>query len=141
MKDNAKDVVNPNIKLTEKEQKQYSLARAIYNLASRKPEGLEFEVSQDIATRTGRETTGLWVPTSMKTRAIDIGGTNSGDELTFVSPGEFVDYLRNRAVVAQMGATVMTLPHKMALPRATSDNSATMGNGRWYRRNHRKSVL
>ena len=124
MKNNENDVVNPNIELSKKEEKEYSLTRAIYNLARGNRSGLEFEVSQEIG-KTRHDTNGLWVPTSMKAqRAMDIGTATSAGALTFTSPGEFVDYLRNRSVVAQAGATVMSLPHKLALPRATSDNAA-----------------
>jgi HK97 family phage major capsid protein len=124
MKNNEEMVVNPNIALTEKEQKEYSLSRAIYNLSRGNRSGFEFEVSQEIEKKSG-ETNGLWVPTSMKAqRALSIGSATEAGALTFTAPGEFVDYLRNRAVVAGLGASVMSLPGKIALPRATSDNTA-----------------
>ena len=123
MNDNVSEVVNPNIKLTDKEQKQYSLARAIYGLQTGVRSGFEFDISQDIASKTGKETAGFYMPTSV--RSFSIGDSSTGGALTMAQPGEFLDYLRNRAQVAKLGADVMSLPGKLALPKLGGDIAAT----------------
>jgi HK97 family phage major capsid protein len=122
MKNNLDNVQNANIKLTEREQKQYSLSRAILAAADGKRSGFEFEISDEIAKKTGRDSNGFWMPTSV--RAYDITDNASAGALTFTQGGEFIDFLRNKAVVAGLGASVMTLNARTALPRATSDLSA-----------------
>lgn len=121
MKNNLDKVSNP-VRLTDKEQKQYSIARAILNATEGKRSGFEFEISDDIAKRTGKDTSGFYMPTSV--RAMTIADGASAGAYTFTQGGEFIDYLRNRAVVAQLGATVVTLSQKTALPRQTSDLTA-----------------
>jgi HK97 family phage major capsid protein len=123
MKDNTSEVVNPNIKLTEKEQKNYSLSRAIMALNGSDRDGFEFDVSQEIGRKLGRDTAGFFMPTSV--RSFAIGDSSTGGALTMTEPGEFIDYLRNRAQVAKLGASVMSLPSKVALPRLGGDIAAT----------------
>lgn len=122
MKINQDEVRNANIQFTEKEQKQYSISRAVMSMVEGKRDGFEWEVSQEIARQTGREASGMFVPTSV--RAYSIGDSNTAGALTFTEGGEFIDFLRNKAVVAGLGATVMSLTQKVALPRATADLSA-----------------
>jgi HK97 family phage major capsid protein len=122
MKNNLDNVQNSNIKLTEKEQRQYSLSRAILSAADGKRSGLEFEISDEIAKKTGRDSSGLWMPTSI--RAYDITDAASAGAMTFTQGGEFIDFLRAKATVAGLGASVLSLNAKTALPRATSDLSA-----------------
>lgn len=122
MKNNLDNVQNSNIKLTEKEQRQYSLSRAILSAADGKRSGFEFEISDEIAKKTGRDSAGLWMPTSI--RAYDITDAASAGAMTFTQGGEFIDFLRNKATVAGLGASVVSLNAKTSLPRATSDLSA-----------------
>lgn len=123
MKNNLDTVANPQITLTEREQKQYSLARAILHADDSKRSGFEFEISDEIAKKTGRDTAGFFMPTSVRA-TYNIGDAASAGASTFTEGGEFIDYLRNRTTVAALGATVLSLNAKTALPRATSDLSA-----------------
>lgn len=122
MKINQDEVRAATVSLTEKEQKQYSISRAVMGMVEGKRDGFEFEVSQEIARQTGREAAGLFIPTSV--RAYSIGDSATAGALTFTQGGEFIDFLRNKAVVAGLGATVMTLNQKVALPKATADLNA-----------------
>lgn len=122
MKNNLDKVQNVNFKLTEKEQKAYSLTRAILAATDGKRSGFEFEISDEIAKKTGRDSTGFWMPTSI--RAYDITDAASAGAMTFTQGGEFIDFLRAKATVVGLGATVISLNSRTALPRATSDLSA-----------------
>ena len=110
------------VTLSPREQKQYSLSRALLKMADGKRDGFEFEVSQEISNKLGRDTNGFWMPTSV--RAYNITDGASAGAFTFTEGGEFIDFLRNKAVVASLGASVLSLNARTALPRATNDLSA-----------------
>lgn len=122
MKANSDTVLNPNIVLNEREQKEYSLVRAIRNVIDGKRDGLEFEVSEQIAKTRGVSTQGFYMPTSL--RSFAISDTATAGAMTFAQGGEFIDFLRNRATVVKLGAQAINLPGKITLPRATTELSA-----------------
>lgn len=120
--DNLDTIQNPNLRLTEKEQKQYSLNRAIMMAADGKRDGFEFEISQQIAKDSGREPSGFFMPTSLRT--FNITDAAGGANIVFTQEGAFIDYLRNKAVAVRAGAQTLSLSAKTALPRLDSDSSA-----------------
>lgn len=103
-----------NVTLTEQEQKSYSIARALSVLAEKgaQRKGFEFEVSDDIAKRFGKQTDGVFVPTSIsaempgsqRTQLSIAAGAGKGTESKFTEYGGFIDMLRNNMVVQQAGA-------------------------------------
>lgn len=124
------------VHLSAKESRQYSMMAAIrgtYENKSRK--GFEFEVSDQIAKKLGRETEGVFIPTNL--RNIDrsllsdsarqqfeatIATSGSGGNLvqTSILPEEFIDLLRNFQVVMALGAKKLTdLQGSIALPKQT----------------------
>jgi HK97 family phage major capsid protein len=107
-------VVKPRVELSVREEKEYSWARAI--LSSAEGTGsFERDISQQIARNlpTGYKqqgTTGepFYIPTTIGQRAgLDSITSTKGTELKFIQAGSFIDMLRNRARVMQLGATVL----------------------------------
>jgi HK97 family phage major capsid protein len=124
---------------SEKEQKAYSIVGVLNFLkASRQGEasqtqkeklGFEFECSRAIAAACGREPgkNGIYVPTRdlriplTQTRAaygIGSAGIGGASVQTNVLGEYFIDFLKNRAMVLQMGATMFTgLKGIQSIPR------------------------
>lgn len=122
----------PVVELTEEETKRYSLARAILQSADphKDFDGFEREISDEIAKRTGLTPQGFFIPTNLtrkisddpnfSVRALDSGTSTDGAELKFTMAGDFIEMLRNKALVAQAGATFLPgLKGKVAMPRQT----------------------
>jgi HK97 family phage major capsid protein/HK97 family phage prohead protease len=112
------------IDLSNKEKRQYSLSRAILAVVNKnwKDAGFEQEVSREIAKRAGKDTEGFYMPTNLQVRANPyLAGTAAqGGNLvqTTVLGDQFIDVLRARAVIGQMGAVMLTgLTGNIAIPR------------------------
>ena len=114
--------------MSESEKSKYSLTRAI-NAAisgSWKDAGFEAEVSNDIAKRMGKSTTGFFMPTNIpfaQRSGYAVGtagaGTTGGTLVaTNLLAGSFIEVLRNKAKVLQLGATVLSgLVGNVDIPR------------------------
>lgn len=125
------------VDLTDKEQRTYSVVRAINAAISGdwSKAGLEREVSQTLAREAGRETSGFFMPTNLSMRATyAVGAAATGGNLveTQLLAESFIDILRNRATVLQLGPTMLTgLVGNIAIPRknaTTSVSWVTEGN-------------
>ncbi|HZL37852.1 MAG TPA: phage major capsid protein [Tepidisphaeraceae bacterium] len=103
---------------------KYSLQRAIRSLAQKRPlEGIERDVSRELAKRSGKPTAGIHIPLTIPTgpdlerRALDLT-TGAGAVATTVDPARFIDALRSRTVCLAAGATIITgLVGNLQLPR------------------------
>lgn len=136
----GKAVVQPpaenqeRLDLTEKEQKEYNLARGIMAMIhnmdapAQRENSFELEISEEIAkTYRGKRGGGMLVPWSLRhawtpnltkqfgdqprlahqlqTRAgLDSGTSTAGAELKFTEPGEFIQFLYNSMRVKELGA-------------------------------------
>lgn len=116
------------VDLSEKEQRSYSVVRAI-NAAINKDwsqAGLELEASRELARQLGRETEGFFMPTNlqMQERATYVtGATATGGAMvaTDLLASSFIDVLRNRAIIMSLGPTMLTgLTGNIAIPRQIS---------------------
>lgn len=110
---------------TEKDLAPYSLSRALTGLATRKLDGLEREVSDEFALNTGRSTSGVWVPNAVLMRS-HVAGTNSlGGHIVnkVVAGNEFIEFLRARTVIAQLGARTVNLNSVTTIPRQTAEGT------------------
>lgn len=96
----------PASPMTPKEQASYSIARAILQAAGHMPRGFEWEVSQDLAKKLGRESQGILIPTNVRA-ALDTIVAGAAKELVDTAPLTFIEMLRNRTKVLQLGATFM----------------------------------
>ncbi len=121
---------NP-VELTPEEKREYSLSRAIAS-AMDGVNSFEREVSDEIAKRLDKKTRNdraIFVPTGMalgpaagqfKRTPLTTGGATTGADILFVEPGSFIDMLRARAKVLQLGATLLTgLTGSVAFPKQT----------------------
>jgi len=135
---------NPD--LSEGEKARYSMLRAINAAVSGnwKDAGFELECSNEIAKRTGRASNekGFFMPTNLRfysatqspARGYAVGtpgaGTTGGTLVaTNLLAGSFIEVLRNRARVLQLGAQVLSgLVGAVDIPRQTG-RSATFWVG------------
>lgn len=120
------------IGLTDKEAKAFSFVKAI-NAAcalkdgkfdqAKKIGGFELEVSNAVAEKTGKESRGFYVPQDVLSyRDLTVGTASAGGDLvaTNLLASSFIDLLRNRSVLNQMGITTLDgLVGNIAIPRQT----------------------
>ncbi|MDR3414211.1 MAG: phage major capsid protein [Formivibrio sp.] len=118
--------------LSEKEKARYSMIRAV-NAAlsgSWKEAGFELEVSNDIGKRMGKQTGGFFMPTDLPfaMRApLSAGAAATGGVMvaTNLLSGAFIELLRNKARVLQLGATVLSgLVGNVDIPRQIGASTA-----------------
>lgn len=123
--------------LSPKEQQAYSFARLVKGLTEGSRSGFEFEVSDEIAKRTGRPTNGgAYYPTTgsspfavqERTQLSLAAGAGKGTELKFTEYAGFADALRARMVLNGLGAQfVGGLQGDFALTAQTGAGSFTWG--------------
>ena len=122
-----------SIGMSEKEIKQYSIVRALRAIANpndaraQREAAYEKEVSEAAQQREGRDAQGILVPHDVLTRDLTAGGANAGADYvaTDLMAGSFIDLLRNKLLVAQLGATTMSgLRGNVAIPRQTGAATA-----------------
>lgn len=131
---------NPEIGLTAREARQFSFVRLLNalanpeNRAAQEAAGFEFEASSAAQARSGREHRGHTVPIDVIRSALtdgqrdltvgvaaDGGNTVSTDLMSTA----FIDLLRNRLALTQMGMRTMAdLNGNLAIPRQTGGATA-----------------
>ncbi|PID44094.1 MAG: phage major capsid protein [Proteobacteria bacterium] len=117
--------------MTEKEQKSYSVVRAITAAASGdwKAAAFERECSLEIQERLGKEPNGFFVPYDIQARDMSVGGANVGGNLVATQhlAGSFIDNLRARAILGAMGARFLPgLVGDVDIPRKDSNGTFTI---------------
>lgn len=137
------------LQLTEKEQKQYSIGRAILVTAGMKHGGedlgvkdtncFELEVSQDLQRAfpraAGAPIGDFRMPTNVRLRGLekvitraglDTATANAGQEFVYTEAGTFIELLRNRAMCLRLGATVLSgLQGDLEFPGQTGAGTVT----------------
>ena len=125
-----------NVEMNETEQRDYSLLKAVREAASGTLSGLEKEVSDEIASRTGKSARGFYMPTNINFGKRDqTVGTNS--QGGFLKPtdhlgDQFIEALYARLRIGEAGCQVLNgLVGDVAIPKlATStSNSAFVAEG------------
>lgn len=124
------------IGMTQRESKQFSIVRAVNAIINKdwSNAGLELEASRAVAQQLGRKPEGFFVPLDVLTRDLNVGTATAGGNLvpTDYMGGSFIDVLRNKSRVMEMGATVLSgLMGNIAIPRKTSGSTGywvTEGN-------------
>jgi HK97 family phage major capsid protein len=127
-----KPMPTSDIGLTNKETRQYSITRAIRALVDRDwtGAGFERECNQAILKRSGMGEApngGFFVPYEVQKRDLTAGTPSQGGFLVATDnlANSFIDLLRNRTVVGQLGATVLSgLQGNVTIPRQTGANTA-----------------
>jgi HK97 family phage major capsid protein len=120
---------SPAVSLTEKEQKQYSLMRALSGIAAGKRDGFEFEVSDEFASKTGRTYTNassFFLPLNLRTQMSVGTAAKGGNIVASELRPELIDLLRQRSLaIGTLGAQFMPgLVGNVVFPRQTAANSA-----------------
>ena len=100
------------VTLTEKEERQYSVAQAILQ-ADSGDKGFEREVSDEIQRHLPKgynaKGTGLFIPTNLKMRtSLEAGTSSLGGAAVFTEYGGMIDYLRNQSVILRAGARLLS---------------------------------
>jgi len=123
--------------LTEKEQASYSFARLVQGLASGVRDGMEFDVSDEIAKRSGRpQNGGAFYPTTGKgsfgvqerTQLSIAAGAAKGPELRFTEYAGFAEALRARMVLGRTATQFVNgLQGDFALTVQTGSGAFTWG--------------
>ena len=121
--------ISEDIGLTAAERSNFNLVRALNAALTGdwSKAGFEREVSQTLAKRSGRETTGFFMPSDVtmqrdSTPGYFVGQPTQGGNLvaTDLRSGSFIDLLRAKAMVTRMGATVISgLVGNVEIPRQT----------------------
>lgn len=123
----------PEIGLSGREADRYSFTRAMAALANpdsrrlREAAAFEFEVSEAAQNASGRRSFGFMVPPDVMMRDLNVGTTTAGGHTVATELRGLIDMLRNRSVINQVGATMLTgLEGNVAFPRQT-----TAATGYW----------
>lgn len=105
-----------HVELNEKEQRQYSLSRAIMGAAARLAgervqvdDGFEREISEQIARNMPKDYKsrgGFFYP--IRAAGLEAATNSAGGYTVFTQEGQFIDLLRARMKVAELGATILT---------------------------------
>jgi HK97 family phage major capsid protein len=122
------------IGMTQEEVKQYSFIKAINALANpsdkraQEAAAFEFEASRAAAEKMGRTARGLMIPIDVLKRDLEVMTTNgsTGGKLveTSLLSGSFIDMLRNRALMMQLGTVMTGLTGNIAIPRQSGAATA-----------------
>lgn len=121
------------VDMSAKEQESYSLVRGLQSLLKGQRAGFEFEVSQELEKRFGApKQGGFLVPANvsapMGRTLLNVGTGSKGGNLEFDAYGGFIDFLRNRTVAAQAGATILSgLQGDLAFVEQTASTGLTWG--------------
>jgi HK97 family phage major capsid protein/HK97 family phage prohead protease len=126
-----------DIGMSKKEVREFSFVKVLRALADRKDgkisteAGFEMEVSEAAQKKNGKTARGFLIPTDVlrqkNERALSVGSSTAGGNLvsTDLVSGSFIDLLRNRMAVQQLGATVLNgLNGNIAIPRQTGGATA-----------------
>ena len=114
----------------QRAEHQFSVVRAMQAAASGNwtGAGLEREVSQELSLREGRSSQGILVPAAgWARRAYTAGSATEGGNLvpSVLMAGNFVEALRARLAVAELGATFMPgLQGSISIPKRTGSSTA-----------------
>lgn len=113
----------------QRDLQRYSLLRAIRSVVNNDWRGaeLEREASEAVAKRLNRQPQGFFVPADWAQRDLLVGTATAGGHTvqTDLLAQSFIDLLRNRMVVQQAGATVLSdLQGNIAIPRQTGGATA-----------------
>ena len=121
-------IEDSSIGMSQKETRQFSIVRAVNALATGdwSKAGFEREMSDAQGQKLGKQATGFYLPSDVQ-RDLTVGTATAGGHTvaTDLLSGSFIDMLRNRMTVMDLGATMMTgLNGNVAVPRQTGGATA-----------------
>jgi len=119
-----------DVGLTDKEARNFSFIRVIRALVdptdrrAQEAAAFEFEASRAAAAKRGKDSDKFVIPTDVLTRALNTSttGTASGDTggfgiATTLMAQSFIDILRNRATIMQLGTVMGGLQGNIDIPK------------------------
>lgn len=108
--------------------RSFSVLRAINLRSSGKElDGLEAEVSAEIAKRSGKDPQGFYVPFDLTLEQRDLDTTAGAGSVATVTAPTLIEALRNRVLVSRLGATMLPgMQGDFELPKQTGT-----GTGYW----------
>ena len=111
-----------------KESRNFSIVKAVQGLMNGRLSGRELEIQQELTRKNGRSSQGVFVPSeSWKTRDYVKGTATAGGNLVGTQhlPENFVDVLRAKSVVTELGATILPgLIGDVSIPTRTAGATA-----------------
>jgi HK97 family phage major capsid protein len=121
-----------NLDLSAKEQKRFSVFKAIRAISDKTWKGAEFELEchSEILKRTGLSEAvhgGFYMPADIQRRDLTVGTPTAGGNLvaTNLDAANFIDLLRARSRVAALGATMLPgLVGNLIIPKLTGAATA-----------------
>ena len=127
------ELPDTSIGLNEKEIKSFSFIKAFRALANptdrraQEEAKFEFSASAAVAEIMKKSAQGIMVPMEVMKRDLTVGTATAGGNLvaTNLLSGSFIDMLRNRMMIDQMGAMMLTgLVGDVAIPRQSGGATA-----------------
>lgn len=133
------DVTSPiasqarEVGLNDKETRQFSFVRAFNYLANpgdkaaREAAAFEIEVSEAASRAYGKPANGIMVPNEVLSRNLVAGTASAGGNLvaTDLLASSFIELLRNKLALAQVGATILNgLQGNIAIPKQSAAATA-----------------
>lgn len=124
--------MNPNLGVSERDINNYSILRAIQKSSAGKLDGLERELSDEVAKRCKRQTEGFFVPHDIMgsraraQRAQVVQTATAGGYLVDQNQvGSMIELLRNAMVFSSLGATSLSgLRGDVLIPKQTGGATA-----------------
>jgi HK97 family phage major capsid protein/HK97 family phage prohead protease len=121
-----------NLDLSAKEQRKFSVFKAIRAISDKTWKGAEFELEchNEILKRTGLQESihgGFYMPMDVQKRDLTVGTPTAGGNLvaTDLQPQNFIDLLRAKSRAAELGMTMLTgLVGNVAIPKLTGAATA-----------------
>ena len=121
-----------NLDLSAKETRAFSVFKAIRAISDKTWKGAEFELEchNEILKRTGLQEAvhgGFYMPLDIQKRDLTVGTPTAGGNLvaTDLQASSFIDLLRARSLMAQLGATMLPgLVGNLTVPKLTGAASA-----------------
>ena len=121
-----------NLDMTKSEQRRFSVFKAIRALADKNWKGAEFEKEchEEILKRTGLPEavhSGFYMPLDIQKRDLTVGTPTAGGNMvaTDLAASSFIDLLRARSRLAQLGATMLPgLVGNVTVPKLTGAATA-----------------
>ena len=121
-----------NLDLSKKDQKRFSIFKAIRALTDKSWKGAEFELEchNEILRRSGLPEAvngGFYLPMDVQKRDLTVAAPTGGGNLvaTNLDAANFIDLLRARSRLAQLGATMLPgLVGNVAIPKLTGAATA-----------------
>lgn len=122
-----------DIGLSDTEARNFSFIKVIRALAeptdrrAQEAAAFEFDASRAAADKMGKDTDRFVIPADVLTRAINTSKTGTADGDTggygiaqTLLPGSFIDILRNRTTIMQLGSTMGGLVGNFDIPKQTA---------------------